>query len=699
MTISKFVVQTFVAVGVCLGGAGLALAEPMLSRLDPTADGYALVGRGFGTDKDKLRVFEGDTEIYAVLSLTDSRITMKSKPSGTVQHKVQVGSQTSNIITFTHPVAPAAPTLTRVESTSNGYALVGRDFGSDTTKVQAFEGPAAVRPERIISVAGDRIVVLSTPAGTVEHKVVVAGLASGVVRFTHGHATDAPSRAKTAGSPPPAVVAPTLSAVQRTSDGYALVGRGFGTDKTRVQAYEGSVVLAADRLASVTDDRIAVRSRPSGAVVHRVVLDGKPSEPLTFDHQTGMSLSLRVTPVSVIGGRGEEATGTVTLGAAAPAGGTTVSVSTFPGASATATTMVPEGQTSTSFKVHGSSVTSPQSGAVSVTAGRATARAAFMVLPASAASLAVSKLEVWTPGQAAGPPVFTNSTTAGGPATVFGVVTLNTSAQQDVVVSLSSNNPAVASVPSTMTVPRRSATWDMYFGGPDGVIGDFVITTRPVTTRTLVTIAATYGGIMKTAHVEVRPIAIQRVALNTASITGGQPVRAWVSLNSIAPAAGVVVSLASSNTALGVPPTLSIRGGDSEAQLTITTAAVTTLTPVTVDATFGGVSTTAQLELRPMVEVSSVSFSPASVIGGQTVAGTVRLTAPAPAGGAIVNLFREGRTDTTTLPGQVTVPAGQNAVQFSVTTFPVTTADTVTIGAIYAGVQRRAPLELRPDTR
>jgi hypothetical protein len=75
------------------------------------------------------------------------------------------------------------------------------------------------------------------------------------------------------------------------------------------------------------------------------------------------------------------------------------------------------------------------------------------------------------------------------------VVVLGTFAQTASVVSLSSSNPSVASVPSTVTVQSGSQT------------AVFSVSTTAVSTSTTVNITATYNGGSLTRSVTVQPAA------------------------------------------------------------------------------------------------------------------------------------------------------------------------------------------------
>lgn len=92
--------------------------------------------------------------------------------------------------------------------------------------------------------------------------------------------------------------------------------------------------------------------------------------------------------------------------------------------------------------------------------------------------------------------------------------------------------------------------------------------------------------------------------------------------------------------------------------------------------------------------LSSLSLDRSSVRGGNSVTGTVRLTAPAPAGGAVVSLTSSDTT-VATVPATVTIAEGATSKDFTVTTRTVSSDHTVTISANYAGVTKTAALTVR----
>jgi photosystem II stability/assembly factor-like uncharacterized protein len=90
-------------------------------------------------------------------------------------------------------------------------------------------------------------------------------------------------------------------------------------------------------------------------------------------------------------------------------------------------------------------------------------------------------------------------------------------------------------------------------------------------------------------------------------------------------------------------------------------------------------------------DISSVSVNPTSVFGGSPSTGTVTLSAPAPAGGAVVALSADP-SNVATVPASVTVTPGATSADFTVSTSLVTGSIAVTISGLYGGVSNSAVL-------
>jgi regulation of enolase protein 1 (concanavalin A-like superfamily) len=303
----------------------------------------------------------------------------------------------------------------------------------------------------------------------------------------------------------------------------------------------------------------------------------------------------------------------------------------------------------------------------------------------------ISWLEVTTTAAGVGLSSLTmNPSSVTGGSSSQGTVTLNGAAPSGgAVVTLNSSNTAVASPPSSVTVPASSTT------------ATFTVTTASVTTATPVTITGTYSGSGASGTLTVNPavvVSVSSVSLNPSSVTGGASSQGTVTMSAAAPTGGAVVTLSSSNTTVAsTQASVTVAAGSTSATFTITTTAVTTATPVTITGSYSGSSASATLTVNPSVAVavSSVALNPSSVTGGSSSQGTVTLNAAAPTGGAVVTLS-SSNTAVASTQSSVTVAAGSTTATFTVTTASVTTATPVTITGTYSGSSASATLTVNP---
>jgi hypothetical protein len=194
------------------------------------------------------------------------------------------------------------------------------------------------------------------------------------------------------------------------------------------------------------------------------------------------------------------------------------------------------------------------------------------------------------------------------------------------------------------------------------------------------------------------------IALNPASVVGGGTSQGTASLTSAAPSGGAVVSLSSSNTsAATVPASVTVPAGAFSATFTVSTAAVTASTSVTINGAFGGAARAATLTVTPPAlppppaSLSTVAVNPASVTGGTSSQGTVTLTSPAPAGGFAVAL--SSGSAAATVPASVSVAQGATSATFAIATTVVTASSPVTITASAGGITRTATLTVNPQAQ
>ena len=186
------------------------------------------------------------------------------------------------------------------------------------------------------------------------------------------------------------------------------------------------------------------------------------------------------------------------------------------------------------------------------------------------------------------------------------------------------------------------------------------------------------------------------VSVSPGSVIGGNSSTGTVTLSLAAPAGGIVVTLTSSNTGVAtLPASVTVAAGQTTATFTVSSVVVAVSTPVTLSALYNGVTKTTTLTVLPVPALSGLSVSPATVVGGNTTAGTVTLTSPAGPGGLAV-ILSSANTTVATTPAGVTVAAGQTSAAVTVSTSAVTGPMNVTLSAAYSGVTKTAALTVTP---
>jgi LmbE family N-acetylglucosaminyl deacetylase len=271
------------------------------------------------------------------------------------------------------------------------------------------------------------------------------------------------------------------------------------------------------------------------------------------------------------------------------------------------------------------------------------------------------------------------ATVTGGTATT-GTATLSSAAPAGgAVITLSSNNTAAAAAPASVTVAAGATK------------ATFAITTSAVGSTTALTISATYNG-TQTATLTVNPptLSLSSVTLSPATVTGGTSTTGTVKLGGAAPAGGAVVTLSSSNSATAtVPASVTVAAGATTATFAITTSAVGSATALTISATYNG-TRTATLTVNPPT-LSSVTLSPATVAGGTSTTGMVKLSSAAPAGGMVVTLS-SSNTAVAKVPTTATVAAGESSITFAVSTNIVIRRTSITVSAVLNSTTKQAAL-------
>jgi hypothetical protein len=395
--------------------------------------------------------------------------------------------------------------------------------------------------------------------------------------------------------------------------------------------------------------------------------------PLLWGHSLGAE--------TVVGGN--VTAGTVTLLNPAPPGGAVVTlVSADPAVvGLPPSVFIPAGGTGASFNI----TTSPVS-----TATRVRIDSGYGAESFHAPSSWITVVPAGTPTPAALASLALTSASIAGGATTTGTVTLTAPAPAGgATIRLSGSMEGKVVTPPDVTVPAGSTS------------ATFTITAPPVPATYYVLIQASLGfnATPQAKLLEIRPGSttptLAGFSVSPTDIVSGSSTQGTVQLVTPAPAGGGVVTLTSSNPAvLQVPPTVSVPAGNNSTNFPITTNATSAFTTVEVDASAGGVTRSAFINLAAGAtapSLVSLTVAPASVPGGSNATGTVQLSSAAPSGGVSVTLAT-GNASVAQPPPIVTVPAGQTQASFTVTTSPVTANTSVTLTAFSGSTTRSSTL-------
>jgi hypothetical protein len=256
----------------------------------------------------------------------------------------------------------------------------------------------------------------------------------------------------------------------------------------------------------------------------------------------------------------------------------------------------------------------------------------------------------------------TGSVTLDGPAPPGGALVL-----------LASGNMGVMTVPATVVVPAGA------------IQATLVVTTRPVSTTTIVILTATYRGHTERAELTVLPAPLPPQPLVApADLTAGATSKTQIAL--------AWTDLTTSETGFEIER----RTGQSSFLLIATVGA--NVTSYSDTGLFGGTAYTyrvraigaagpsaysnnATASTLP-VTLISLALSPTQVRGGGSVTATVTLDGPAPAVGAFVTIINPN-PDALTAPETVTIPPGALSTTFTITPQAVSAATVVRLEARY----------------
>jgi len=170
-------------------------------------------------------------------------------------------------------------------------------------------------------------------------------------------------------------------------------------------------------------------------------------------------------------------------------------------------------------------------------------------------------------------------------------------------ITLTSSNPSVAPIPSTLTIPMGGTT------------ATFTGTAGTVAGATAVTITATFNGLSTNGALSVLPgpvLAINSYTLNPYTTIGpGVATTGTITLNQPAPAGGVTVALSASNSQpVGFPSSVTVPQGQTSASFSVKGSSVSGTVLTTLIATYTG----PLAPLGPVSASTGVTVSPTDTL-------------------------------------------------------------------------------------
>ena len=469
-----------------------------------------------------------------------------------------------------------------------GYTLNLKSLSMDPSSVPS--GDSSTGTITLASEApfgGVSIPLKSSNAAVVVPSTVVvpAGETSATFRATTGNVSTPTTATITAGTGSTAVTASlTVELVDLSSVVVSPSSVGGGLTATGTVSLSGAagpsgtvVSLSSTSTSAIVPGSVIVAAGSSSATftVTTQAVSSSVTTTITASlrsQQVTATLSvnpavltmLSVSPSSFVGGL--SSSGTVALSGLA-ASALTISLSSDKSTvKVPSSVVVAAGRGSASFPITSSAVSSSQPVTITASSGSVSKTAMLVVDAASLVSISVSPTSV-----------------VGGK-TAAGTLSLNGPAAKAVTIELSSSSKS-ATVPSSVSIAAGKSS------------GTFTVHTSPVPSTLAVTLTATAGSGPLSAPLTIQPPTVKSLTLSPTSVVGGKSSTGKVTLTSVAPTGGLVISLSSSGSAATVPASVKIPGGATSATFTVKTSKVSSTVQVAISGSLNSAVTTAALTI------------------------------------------------------------------------------------------------------
>ena len=262
---------------------------------------------------------------------------------------------------------------------------------------------------------------------------------------------------------------------------------------------------------------------------------------------------------------------TITLSAAAPAGGITVTLSSNnPLLTVPASVVIASGSTTAVFTATAGTIGSSQTASVIATYNNSTQQTVLSLFaPGVVMSLVCSPLSLATGG------------------TAICSVTLSSPPSSDAKIVLSSDNSLLAA-PSSVTI------------GAGTTAASFTVNAGVISSNQTATLTAGYNNTSQSTSLSLLQAVLTSLTCPVSTLNSGGATNCSIAISTSAPAGGVVLTLTSSNSLLSVPATVTVPAGAVTASFTAKAGSVNANQTAVITASLNGVTQTASLALVPI---------------------------------------------------------------------------------------------------
>ncbi len=607
-------------------------------------------------------------------SISPSSVFIAAGATSSSQAQVTGVAAGSATITATAAGWATASQPVQVSSLTLSFSPPSLSVSAGSSKnLTLYLSPAATGAGLTVTLNSNNSTVASVPAsvyfaaGASSATVPVTGVSAGSATLT-ASASGVSTTASVTVTSPPIIVPVSLGVAPGATTSYPVslsnpAGAGgvlislTVSDTSKATIWPAYIYIPQGATAPTSDGVAKVTGVSAGATTITAASTGYPSASGQVVVGAATPTALSLSPSNLPLSAGSSGILTLSLtGGVAPAGGLTVALSS-----------------SNSGVASVQSIATVPAGSASVTISVAGVAAGSAVITASASGFANVTAAVSVSGAVSGSSSLAPSTLPVAAGSVGNLVlTLSGPAPSPsgLIVTISSSNPAIATAPTSLTIPANATSATIAVSG------------LAVGSTTITAISPNYG----TATAQVTVTAPTGIILpSNLTVAPGGSTLFPVSLGSPAGAGGILITLTisdSSKVSLTPSSVYIAQGTTAPASNGVPTLVGLTAGSATITASsFGYPTVSTQVQVGATTPVNTLNFSPSSA--SVTASGTQSLTlnASAPAGGLSVTLSSSNPA-IATVPSSLSFGAGASSLSVPVTGVA---AGSVTITATLSG--------------